>query len=121
LTARQTRYKNIKGTQYMSIYILGPRTELDRSPKEEQWRWESGSLIGCTKHYGYRLMGTAGSTRLVPITSMQSLAALFYRLKSRNTPTGAHLKPFGHGEDDICQWCRGGAVQTQEHPFSQHS
>jgi len=71
----------------------------------------------CSKYYGYRLKGKAGNTRPVPMTSVESLAAMFYRLKSGHALTGVYLKWFGHREDDICLWCRGGAVQTWEHLF----
>jgi len=51
------------------------------------------------------------------MTSVKPLAARFHRLKIGHTPTGAYLKRFGHREDDICWWRRGGAVETQEHLF----
>jgi hypothetical protein len=35
------------------------------------------------------------------MTSMKSLAARFYRLKSGHAPTGAYLKRFEHREDDM--------------------
>jgi len=74
----------------------------------------------CSQHFGYRLKGRAGTKRPMPMTSMKSLAARIYRLKSRHAPTGVYLKWFGHREDDICWWCCGGgrtAAQTREHLF----
>jgi len=54
------------------------------------------------------------------MTSVKSLAARFYRLKSGHVPTGVYLKRFSHREDDKCWWCGGGgrtAAQTREHLF----
>jgi hypothetical protein len=77
-------------------------------------KWEADN---CTKHYGYRLKGKAGSKRPVPMTSVKPLAARFYRLKSGHAPTGPYVKRFRYREDDMCWWCGGGAVQTREHLF----
>ena len=65
-------------------------------------KWEAAK---CSKHYGYRLKGKAGSKRPVPTTSVKSPAARFYILKSGHASTGAYLKRFVHREDDICWWC----------------
>jgi hypothetical protein len=62
-------------------------------------QWEADR---CSKHYGYRLERNAGSKTPIPMTSVKSLAARFYRLKSGHAPTGAYLKRFGHREDDTC-------------------
>jgi hypothetical protein len=40
------------------------------------------------------------------MTSVKSLAARFYRLKSGHAPTGTYLKLFGHREYDKCWWLR---------------
>jgi hypothetical protein len=56
----------------------------------------------CSKHFGYRLKGKAGSKRPVPMTSVKSLATRFYRLKCGHAPTETYLKRFGHREDDKC-------------------
>jgi len=40
----------------------------------------------CSKHYGYRLKGKAGCKISIPMTSVQSLAMRFYRLKSGHAP-----------------------------------
>jgi hypothetical protein len=56
-------------------------------------KWEAD---WCTKPYSYCLKATARSKRPIPMTSLKSLAARFYRLKSGHAPTGAHLKQFGH-------------------------
>ena len=74
--------------------------------------WEANK---CSKHYGHRLKGNARSKRPVPLSSVKSLAARFYRLKSRHAPTGTYQKRFGHREEDKCWWCREGTLQTLEH------
>jgi len=74
----------------------------------------------CSKPVSYRLQGKTGTKRPVPMTSMQSLATSFYRLKCRHAPTAVYLKQFGHREDDKCWWCGGRgrtAAQTREHLF----
>jgi len=55
------------------------------------------------------------------MTSVKSLAARFYRLKSGHAPTGVYLKRFGHREDDKCWWCKGTVAQTREHLFRHYS
>jgi len=77
-------------------------------------RWEADK---CSKHFSYRLKGKAGTKRTIPMTSVKSLAARFYRLKSGHAPTGVYLKRFGHREDDKCWWCKGTVAQTREHLF----
>ena len=62
-------------------------------------RWEADK---CSKHFGYRLKGKAGSKRSVPMASAKSLARRFYQLNCGHAPTGAYLKRFGHREDDKC-------------------
>jgi len=74
--------------------------------------WEADK---CSKHCGYRLKGKAGSNRPIPMSSVKSLAARFYRLKSGHAPTGTYLTWFGHTEDDKCWWCRKGTLQMREH------
>ena len=73
--------------------------------------WDAAS---CSKHYGYRVKGKAGSKRPVPMISVKSLATRFYRLESWHAPTGTYLKRFRHYGDDKCWWCRGGTLQTRE-------
>jgi hypothetical protein len=63
------------------------------------------------------LINYLNSEKYIPMTSVKSLAARFYRLKSGHAPTGTYLKRFGHREDDKCWWCRGGTLQTREHLF----
>jgi len=75
-------------------------------------RWEADK---CSKHFGYRLKGNAGSKRPIPMASAKSLATRFYQLKCGHAPTGAYLKRFGHREDDKCWWCGGTVAQTREH------
>jgi len=56
-------------------------------------KWEADK---CGQHFGYRFKGKAGTKRPIPMTSVKSLAARFYRLKSGHAPTGVYLKRFGH-------------------------
>jgi len=69
----------------------------------------------CSKHFGYRLKGKAGSNRPIPMASAKSLATRFYQLKCGHAPTGVYLKPFRQREDDKCWWCGGTVAQTREH------
>jgi hypothetical protein len=76
----------------------------------------------CSKHHGYRLKGKAGSMKPIPMNCVKSLAARFYRLKSRYAPVGTYLKGFGHQDHDKCWWCGGGGraaapTNTREHLF----
>jgi hypothetical protein len=48
------------------------------------------------------------------MTSVKSLAARFYRLKSGQVPKGVYLKLFGHQDDDKFWWCGGTVSQTRE-------
>jgi hypothetical protein len=61
-------------------------------------KWEADK---CSKHFGYRLKGKAGTKRPIPMTSVKSLAARFYRLKSGHAPTGVYLKRFGHPRERV--------------------
>jgi hypothetical protein len=74
----------------------------------------------CSKHYGYKLKGTAGSKRPIPMNSVKPLAARYYQLKSGRKSVGIYAKRFGHRDDDKC-WSSGGGgrtvAQTQEHLF----
>ena len=81
-----------------------------RSAAKAEWEADK-----CSKHFSYRLKGKAGTKRPIPMTSVQSLAAGFYRLKSGHAPTGVYLKQFGHRDDDKCWWCGGNVSQTREH------
>jgi len=49
------------------------------------------------------------------MTSVNSLAARFYQLKSGHTPTGVYLKRFSHRDDDNWWWCGGTVAQMREH------
>ena len=62
-----------------------------RSAAKAQWEADK-----CSKHFGYRLKGKAGSKRPIPMTSVKSLAARFYRLNCGHASTGTYLKRFGH-------------------------
>jgi len=97
---------------YTSSSNRARRISEGRMAAKAQWEAER-----CSKHYGYRLTGKAGSRRFVPMTSVKPLAVRFYRVKGRHALTGAYLKRFWHREDDICWWCRGGAAQTWEDLF----
>jgi len=79
--------------------------------------WEADK---CSKHYGYRLKGNAGSNRPIPMNSVKPLAARFYRVKSGHAPARTYLKRFGHRDDDKCCWSFGGGrtvAQTRENLF----
>ena len=110
--AREGRGYTVRERIYTSAANRARRISEGRTAAKAQWEAER-----CSKPYGYRLKGKAGSKRPIPMTSVKPLAARFYRLKSGHAPTGAYLKRFGHREDDISWWCRGGAVQTREHLF----
>jgi len=77
-------------------------------------KWEADR---CSKHFRYRLKGKAGTKRPLLMTSVKSLAAMFYRLKSGHAPTGVYLKRLGHRDDDKCWWCGGTVSQMREHLF----
>jgi len=83
-----------------------------RSAAKAEWE-----AVKCSKHFSYTLKGKAGTKRPIPVTSIQSLAARFYRLRSGNAPTGDYLKRFGHRDDDKCWWGGGNVSQTREHLF----
>jgi len=78
--------------------------------------WEADK---CRKQHGYRLKGKAGSKRPIPMNSVKTLAARFYRLKSGHAPVGTYRKRLGHRGDDKCWWCGGRSrtAQTREHLF----
>jgi ribonuclease HI len=86
-----------------------------RSTAKAQWEADK-----CSKHFGYRLKGKAGSKRPIPMASAKSLATRFHRLKCGHAPAGAYLKRFGHREDDKCWWCEGTVAQTREHRLRHH-
>ena len=55
--------------------------------------WEADK---CSNHFSYRLKGKVGTKRPIPMTSVKSLPARFYKLKCRHATTGVYLKRFGH-------------------------
>jgi len=103
--AREGRGYTVRERIYTSAANRARRISERRTAAKAKWEADR-----CTKHYGYRLKGKAGSKRPVPMTSLKSLAARIYRLKSGHAPTGAYLKQFGHREDDMCWWCGGGGA-----------
>ena len=52
-------------------------------------KWEANR---CSKHFSYRLKRKAGIKRPIPMTSVKSLAARFYQLKSGPAPSGVSLE-----------------------------
>ena len=78
--------------------------------------WEADK---CSKHFSYRLKDKAGTKRPIPMTSVTSLAATFYKLMSGLVPNRFNLQHFGHQYDDQCWRCGCPATQTltQEHLF----
>jgi hypothetical protein len=95
--AREDRGYTVRERIYTSAANRARRISEGRTAAKAKWEADK-----CSKHYGYRLMGKAGSKRSVPMTSVKSLATRFYRLKSGHAPTGTYLKRFGHREDDKC-------------------
>jgi len=113
--AREARGDTATERPYTSAANTARRISVGRSAAKAEWEADK-----CGQHFGYRLKGKAGAKRPIPMTSVKSLAARFYRLKSGHAPTGVYLKRFGHREDDKCWWCGGGgrrAAQTREHLF----
>jgi ribonuclease HI len=98
-----------------SAAITARRIPKRRSAAKAKWEADK-----CGQHFGYRLKGMAGTQRPIPMTSVKSLPARFYRIRSGHAPTGVYLKRFSHREDDKCWWCGIGgrmAAQTWEHLF----
>jgi ribonuclease HI len=110
--AREGRGYTVRERIYTSAANRARRISEGRSAAKTQWEANK-----CSKHFGYRLKGKAGSKRPIPMTSVKPLATRFYRLKSGHAPTGVYLKRFGHREDDKCWWCGGTTTQTREHLF----
>jgi ribonuclease HI len=95
---------------YTSASNRARRISEGRSAAEAQWEADK-----CSKHFGYRLKGKAGSKRPVPMASAKSLATRCYQLKCGHAPIGAYLKRFGHRENYKCWRCGGTVTETQEH------
>jgi len=110
--AREDRGYTVRERIYTSAANRARRISEGRTATKAKWEADK-----CSKHYGYRLKGKAGSKRSVPMTSVKSLATRFYRLKSGHAPVGTYLKRFGHREDDKCWWCGSRTLQTREHLF----
>jgi hypothetical protein len=121
LPTHQTRRGSIKSTRSSlaegsvgNMLTPAPARLLVSGRSAAKAKWEADK---CSKHFSYRLKGKAGTKRPIPMTSVKSLAARFYRLKSGHAPTGVYLKRFGHRDDDKCWWCGGTVSQTREHLF----
>jgi hypothetical protein len=97
---------------YTSASNMARRISEGRSAPKVRWEADK-----CSKHFSYRLKGKAGTKRPILVTSVKSLAARFYRLKSGHAPSRVYLKRFGHREDDKWWWCKGTVAQTREHLF----
>ncbi|KAF8535376.1 hypothetical protein BDD12DRAFT_893114 [Trichophaea hybrida] len=91
--ARECRGYTVRERIYTSAANRARRISEGRSAAKAKWEADK-----CSKHFGYRLKGKAGSKRPVPMTSVKPLATRFYRLKSGHAPTGVYLKRFGHRE-----------------------
>jgi hypothetical protein len=85
--AREGRGYTVRERIYTAAAKRARWTSEGRTAAKAEWEADK-----CSKHYGYRLKGKAGSKRPVPITSVKSLAARFYRQKSGHAPTGPYLK-----------------------------
>jgi hypothetical protein len=76
---------------YTSASNRARRISEGRSAAKAKWEVDKWS-----KHFRYKLKGKAGTKRPIPMTSVKTLAARFYRLKSGHAPTGVYRKRFGH-------------------------
>jgi len=98
-----------------------PYTSASHRPRRISEGWSAGKAEWeadkSSKHFSCRLKGKAGTKRPIRMTSVRSLTARFYQLKSGHAPTGCYLKRFGHRDEDTCWWCRGTVAQTREHLF----
>jgi len=97
-------------------------TQLGLEHQKRDLGWMVGSYGGVggqQVHQAHQLQtqGQGGDKRPIPMTSVKSQAAKFYRLKSGHAPTGVYLKWFGHWAGDKCWWYVGTVSQTQEHLF----
>jgi hypothetical protein len=54
-----------------------------RSASKTMWEFDK-----CSNQIGYKFKGKAGTKRPIPMTRMESLAAMFDQLKSRHALTG---------------------------------
>jgi len=70
---------------YTSALNMARRISEGRSAAKATWEADK-----CSKHFGYRVKGKAGAKGPIPMTSVKSLAARHYRLKSGHAPTGVY-------------------------------
>jgi len=113
--AREARGDMATERPYTTAANTARRISERRSAAKVKWEADK-----CGQHFGYRLKGKAGTKRPIPMRSVKSLAARFYRLKSGHAPTAVYLKRFGHREDDKCWWSGGGGrmvAESREHHF----
>jgi len=110
--AREDRGYTVRERIYTSAANGARRISEGRTAAKAKWEADK-----CSKHYGYRLKGKAGSKRSVPMTSVKSLAMRFYRLKGGHAPIVTYLKRFGHQQDEKCWWSGSRPLQTREHLF----
>jgi hypothetical protein len=85
LARKGRRVGTVRERIYTSAANRTRRISEVRSVAKAQWEADKYS-----KHCGYRLKGKAGSKRPIPMTSVKSLAARFYRLKSGHAPVGTY-------------------------------
>jgi len=102
----------VKERPYTSASNRAGQISEGRSAAKAKWEADK-----CSKHFSYRLKGKVGTKRPIPMTSVKSLAARFYRLRSGHAPTGDYLTRFGHRDDDKCWRCGGTVSQTRENLF----
>jgi ribonuclease HI len=74
--AREAKGSTIIERPYTSPSNRARRISKRRSAAKAQWEADE-----CSKHFGYRLKGKAGSNRPIPMASAKSLATRFYQLK----------------------------------------
>jgi len=74
-----------------STEIERPYTSASNSARPiSEGRWAAKAqwvAVKCSKHFSYRLKGKSGTKRPIPMTSVKSPAARFYRLISAHAPT----------------------------------
>jgi hypothetical protein len=73
-----------------------PYTSAANTARRISERWSTAKAKcesdKCGQYFSYRLKGKAWTKRPIPMTSVKSLAARFYRLKSGHVATGIYLK-----------------------------
>jgi hypothetical protein len=85
--ARDTSGSTVIERPYISASNRARQMSECRSAAKAKWEVDR-----CCKHFSYKHKGKAGTKRPIPVTSVKSLAASFYQLKSGQGSTGVDLK-----------------------------